>query len=150
MILALFAGLVLANGVFAQSADELGKTIADIHLESMKKVNELMKDRPAAQDLTPKVASLKEETIKKLVELGKKVQSLDQAGKKKVELKVSMAFSSMPADVFKAYSEGQQFYMKTDNNLAKLISSFNIITQYAFFDLLKKQEPQEAERLGIK
>jgi len=27
--------------------------------------------------------------------------------------------------------------------------SFNIITQYANFDLLKKQEPEEAKRLGI-
>ena len=53
-------------------------------------------------------------------------------------------------DVFKPFSEGQQFYMKKDPNLGKLIKDFNIITQYAFFDLLKKQDPKEAERLGIK
>jgi len=30
------------------------------------------------------------------------------------------------------------------------IKFINIITQYAFFDLLKKQAPKEAERLGIR
>ena len=30
-----------------------------------------------------------------------------------------------------------------------LVGSLNIITQYADFDLLKKQAPEEAKRLGI-
>jgi hypothetical protein len=61
-----------------------------------------------------------------------------------------MAFSSIPQDIFKAYSEGQQYYSQKDPNLGKTLKDFNIITQYAFFDLLKKQAPKEAERLGIK
>ena len=134
----------------AQSPDELGKAIADNYLEALKKVNELTKDRPEPKDLTPKVEALKEETIKKMVALGQKVAALDEAGKKKAEAKMAMAFSSIPMDVFKPFSEGQQFYTQKDPNLGKLIKDFNIITQYAFFDLLKKQDPKEAERLGIK
>jgi hypothetical protein len=148
--LVLVCGFTVTNMVLAQSPDELGKIIADTHLESMKKINELMKDRPVPQDLAPKVDALKEETIKKLVELGKKVAALDPAGLKKVESKVAMAFSTVPPDVFKAYTDGQAHYFKADNKLAKEITSFNIITQYAFYDLLKKQDPKEAERLGIK
>jgi hypothetical protein len=33
--------------------------------------------------------------------------------------------------------------------VANLIASFNIIGQYANFDLLWEQTPEEAERLGI-
>jgi hypothetical protein len=148
--LALLCGLVTVMVAQAQSPDELGKAIADNQLESLKKINELMKDRPDPKDLTPKVNALKEETIKKMVALGQKVAKLDAAGQKRVDTKVSMAFGNTPGDVFKAFSAGQQFYAKKDPNLGKTIKDFNIITQYALFYLLKKQEPKEAERLGIK
>lgn len=148
--LALLCGLASVMSTHAQSHDDLGKAIVNNYLEALKKVNELMKARPEAADLSPKVEALKEETIKKMVEVGQKVAKLNEAGKKKVDAKVSMAFGSTPQDLFKAVSEGQQFYAKKDANLGKTIKDFNIITQYALFDLLKKQEPKEAERLGIK
>lgn len=146
-LLCLLASMTLAQ---AQSPNDLGKAIFDNYLEALKKLNDLMKDRPEPAVLTPKVEALKAETIKKMVAVGQKVAKLDEAGKKKVDTKVSMAFGSTPQDVFKAFSEGQQFYSKKDANLGKSIKDFNIITQYALFDLLKKQAPQEAERLGIK
>jgi|WetSurMetagenome_2_1015567.scaffolds.fasta_scaffold192664_2 hypothetical protein len=150
MVLALLCGLALVTLAQAQSPDELGKAIVDNYYDSLKKLTGLMKDQPEPADLTPKVDALKEETIKKMVELGQKVAKLDEAGKKKVDAKVSMGLSNTPMDVFKAFSEGQQFYAKKDAKLGKTIKDFNIITQYALFDLLKKQEPKEAERLGIK
>ena len=148
--LALLCGMTSVTLSQAQSPDELGKAIADNYLEALKRANELMKDKPEPKDLTPKVEALKEETIKKMVAFGQKVAALDEAGKKKAEAKVAMAFSATPMDVFKPFSEGQQFYTKKDPNLGKLIKDFDIITQYAFFDLLKKQDPKEAKRLGIK
>jgi hypothetical protein len=150
MALALLGGLAVAMAAQAQSPDDLGKAIADNYLTALKKVNELMKDRPEPADLSPKVEALKEETIKQMVEVGHKVAKLDDAGKKKVDAKVSMALGNTPGDVFKAFSEGQMFYQKKDPNLGKNIKDFNIITQYGLFDLLKKQAPKEAERLGIK
>ena len=33
--------------------------------------------------------------------------------------------------------------------MANLIAAFNIIGQYANFDLLRRQAPDEAERLGL-
>ncbi|MBM4285873.1 MAG: hypothetical protein FJ128_11600 [Deltaproteobacteria bacterium] len=134
----------------AQSPEDLGKAIFDGYVEALVKVNELMKDKPDPKDLTPKVEALKEETIQKMVELGKKVAALDDAGRKKVDSKLVLAMGTVPGDVFKAFSEGQMHYQKADANLGRLIKDFNIITQYAFFDLLKKQTPKEAERLGIK
>ena len=80
--LALLCGLASVMVAQAQSPDELGKAIADNYLEALKRANELMKDRPEPKDLTPKVEALKEETIKKMVELGKKVEALDAGGQK--------------------------------------------------------------------
>lgn len=85
-----------------------------------------------------------------MVGLGQKVAKLDDAAKKKVIAKVSGVFSSPPGDVFQAFSTGQRFYQQKDAKLGKSIKHFNIITHYALFDLLKKQAPKEAERLGIK
>ena len=52
-------------------------------------------------------------------------------------------------DWYTAFKENQQYYFSKDQELHKIIMSFNIITQYAQFELLKKQEPEEAKRLGI-
>ena len=41
------------------------------------------------------------------------------------------------------------YFDSTDAELYSLITSFNIIGQYANFDLLRQQEPDEAARLGV-
>ena len=96
MALALLCGMVSVTLAQAQSPDALGKAIVDNYLEALKNLNELMKDRPEPGALTPKVDALKEETIKKMVDIGQQVAKLDDAGKKKVDAKVSMAFGSTP------------------------------------------------------
>ena len=52
-------------------------------------------------------------------------------------------------DTYNTFREGHKHYAGLDMNLSNLIASFNIITQYAIFDLLKKQNSAEAKRLGI-
>jgi len=77
--LALLGALASVMSAQAQSPDDLGKAIAANYLDALKKVNELMKARPEAADLSPKMAALKEETIKKMVEVGQKVAKLNEA-----------------------------------------------------------------------
>ena len=62
---------------------------------------------------------------------------------------IGMSINTVPGDVFTAYSKGQSAYQAKDAGLGDLITSFNILTQYANFELLKKQAPEEAKRLGI-
>ena len=54
----------------------------------------------------------------------------------------------LPATTFEAYQQTLTDY-RDDPDLSDLIASFNIIGQYANFDLLRDQEPDEAARLGI-
>lgn len=67
-----------------------------------------------------------------------------------MDSKISSGLNSMynkPA--FNTYMEATNYYMSQDAALHKELSDFNILTQYASFDLLKKQAPEEAARLGL-
>ena len=62
-----------------------------------------------------------------------------------ITLLLLTGLAAWPASV-----QGQQGELaKTHRELANEIAQFNVITQYANFELLKKQLPEEAERLGI-
>ena len=58
------------------------------------------------------------------------------------------AVSAVPSETFEAYQEALDFYFD-DPEVRELISDFNVIGQYANFDLLREQEPEEAARLGV-
>ena len=75
---------------------------------------------------------------------------MSAADRAQVEAKVSSSFSQAAStDWYKAYAKTTTFYTTEDAELGRHVQSFNIITQYAFFELLRKQEPAEAQRLGI-
>ena len=128
---------------------ELGEEIGREYVDAIVTVAEQIAPRPEPEVLRPRLEELKEETVARMVELGRLRQDLDAADRATVNGKVRMAINAVPSDAFSAYAEGQRHYMKTDPELAELIASFNVITQYTDFELLKKQEPEEAKRLGI-
>ena len=81
--------------------------------------------------------------------MGKLRELMNEGDRKTVDAQISLKLNAIPSDLFHLYSQAHQYYSPKDRELAELISGFNIITQYANFDLLKKQAPAEAERLGI-
>jgi hypothetical protein len=128
---------------------ELGREIAGVYEKAMTELTDLLKDKPAINGVQPKVENLKQTCVTKLVELGKLREALDASGKASVDGQLRMKMNSMyNQPVWNAYNEIQQHYFK-DKEFHEIIMSFNIITQYANFDLLKKQAPEEADRLGI-
>lgn len=131
------------------SPDELGQKIADLYAKAMTELTDTLKDKPVADDVRPQIEAMKEDYITKLVEFGRKREALDASGKAKVDSQIRMKLSSLYSDpMFTTFNEIQQHYFK-NREFHKIVMSFNIITQYANFDLLKKQEPEEAARLGI-
>ncbi len=128
---------------------ELGQKIGDLYVQALSEVTEMLKDKPVASEVSPKVAELKEMYVKKLVKLGKSREALDTAGKATVDSRIRLKVNAIYNQPWYAkYNEIQQHYFK-DREFHKSVLSFNIIGQYANFDLLKKQEPEEAKRLGI-
>lgn len=131
------------------SPADLGQKIADVYEKAMTDLTEMLKDKPAVDEVQSDVEALKEDSITKLVELGKLREALDEAGRAKVDLQTRLKANSLySSPIWEAYNDIHQHYFQ-EREFHKIIASFNIITQYASFDLLKKQEPEEAQRLGI-
>ena len=139
-----------------KTPEQLGEEYANeahkLYLDALKDLTAIFKDKPEPADVEEKVKELKESYIKRFVEIGKKQETLEKTGKHMYNKVLSDAIVNKTAntEIFKAYNEANRQYFGVNQNFFKLTNSLNIITQYSDFELLKKQEPKEAERLGIK
>ena len=131
------------------SPADLGDAIGTLYVEAIGAVTEELGPRPEPEALRPKLETMKEGYVSKLVAYGRAREAMAEADRATVDSKIGSAMMRVPNETWTAYSEGQQHYFSSDSDLADLIASFNVITQYANFDLLEKQEPDEAKRLGI-
>ena len=128
---------------------KLGVQIGEVYCEVMGQLMKMLKSRPDVEKIKPKIMELQEKTIQQLVEFGKIREELDEGAKMMANSDIRYEMSNVSMDDFKAFSAAVNDYRPLDNDLANTISEFNTITQYADFDLLKKQKPKEFERLGL-
>ena len=129
---------------------KLGDAIAATWVEAMQKLNTLIQSKPEATAIRGQVERLKEEYIGRLVELGRQREALSANDKAQVVLRTAAGLNAVSNETWYAdYMTLYQHYSTGDQDFANLLASFNILTQYAEFDLLKKQSPEEAARLGI-
>jgi hypothetical protein len=91
--------------------------------------------------------ALKDQYIQIFVELGRRVEALDHTQRGPVNSAVMGAMRELPD--FEWFNSAMDHYRPQDREFANFIASFNVLTQYAFFDLLRQQEPGEAQRLGV-
>jgi hypothetical protein len=132
----------------ADSAENLGLKIGSSYVETLKQVVTILRDKPAPEDALSMLTDMKNWTIDLMVGLGKERAALSEEDRAVVDRVLGNKITSVSPELFKEYQDGQAYY-KDQADLFALIADFNIITQYANFDLLKTQHPQEAERLGI-
>jgi hypothetical protein len=131
------------------SDEEIGKRVGKEYQDAIAEIARMAGPKPDISLIRQPIYDLKERIIKDLVPLGKVRESRDAQHRQKVDAMISSALNSVNMGHFQAFQDAVTFYRPKDNDLANAIAKFNIITQYANFDLLKKQEPKEAERLGI-
>lgn len=128
---------------------EVGEKISNLYSQALEEVGAIVKDSPPASEVGPALAQLKEKYVQELVELGKKREAMEDADRSKVDLNIRIGLQALYGEpVYTAYSEAVTKYFP-DEVVRELLADFNIITQYANFELLKQQEPEEAARLGI-
>ena len=129
--------------------EQLGAEIGDLYVRALSEVTDLLKATPEASGVRDRVQQLRESYITRLVALGRAREAMNAAQRATVDSIILQKISAIGSQSWYAtYGQVQQYYMK-DADFSKLVVSFNIIGQYANFDLLKKQEPAEAKRLGI-
>ncbi len=127
---------------------EIGQKVGDLYVQAMSDLVDSLKNKPVASEVKDKITAMREDYIQQLVQFGRMRESLDQSGRSQVDLQIRIKTNSFNKDDFDVFNDIQQHYFN-ERDFHKVIMSFNIITQYASFDLLKKQAPEEAARLGI-
>jgi hypothetical protein len=133
------------------SPAELGEQIGTVYVNALRDVALLLKDKPEAAAVRSQVEQLKNDTVTKLVELGKAREAMSTSDRAQVDSKITKALDGAAGqDWYTTYNDVWTHYSSADIEFGNLIAAFNVIGQYANFDLLKKQLPDEATRLGIK
>jgi hypothetical protein len=130
------------------SPAELGDQIGDLYVAAIDDVAALLADRPDPAVAATDLADLKEQYIEQMVAFGYQREALDTAGRAVVDARITAALNGVPSATYDAYQAAYAYYGE-DLDVANLIAAFNIIGQYANFDLLRQQEPEEAARLGL-
>jgi len=142
----------------------LGQEIGDVWRDAMTETHAVIESKPPAAEALPEVKQIKEKYVKILVGYGKEREKLDDEGKKKVDRDVlgtlmapenrelAKKYTTLVNSTYCRIVTAAEMAKRSEaeKELAKLLPRMNTITQYADFELLKKQEPQEAKRLGIK
>jgi len=166
LVLSVFVGLLLLGGACGNqeaenapavekpvetvegTAENLGLKIASSYIETLKQIVAILNDKPAPADAMAMLSDMKSWTVDLMVGLGREREALPPEERAVVDLLLNEKIAMVPADLLKAFQDGQAGY-KEDNELFNLIEEFNSITRYANFDLLKSQCPEEAKRLEI-
>jgi ABC-type glycerol-3-phosphate transport system substrate-binding protein len=134
----------------SMDSSELADAVFTTWAEAMQKLDSVLAERPDPASVQTQVEQLKEEYIQKLVALGRQVAALDLGEKATMQAELlSAAMDAGEEDWYVSYSEIYTDYAGSDIEFGNLVADFNILTQYADFDLLKQQAPEEAARLGI-
>ena len=134
----------------ATSPDDLGDEISTLYLAAYDDVIDTLADRPEPGEATARLTELKDQYIEQLVELGHQREELDESARASVDATILSSVMALPDDTLAEFQAVADHYFDSqDSELYYLITSFNVIGQYANFDLLREQEPDEATRLGI-
>lgn len=154
LIAAASAALLFISQPVAADPSEVGEKVGQIWLDALAETAKMVEGTPPIEDIRADFMAMKEAKISELVDLGHQIAEMDAGDKAQVEAKVSSAYTKASIDPevsaqYKAYFEAQKAYQKSDSEFFNELKAINILTQYAFFDLLKKQAPKEAERLGL-
>ena len=124
----------------------LGRRIGAVYHDALRKLHGLL-DGEKQDTIREAVRALKEESIQALVALGREREQLKD--RKAVDDSLAREVQRTPFADFKALTAAVRSYRSSDNDFANLLASFNTLTQYACFELLQKQNPDEAARLKI-
>jgi len=132
------------------SVEELGDEVAQYYFDALDELETLLGRELPADSLRTEVQSLKDKYIATFVSYGHKREAMSEGDRGDFDARVRQAVTlSTPGALDTMNTARASLIDDGETELADEIMSFNIITQYVSFDLLKAQEPEEAQRLGI-
>ncbi len=126
--------------------EALTDEIVENYTACMDELQELTADLPEPDALRPELEQLRDRYIDVFVEIGHRVATHEQETIDQIGRSVMSELYGYDIDWL---TEVSGHYISVDADVANMIADLNIITQYAFFDLLRDQSPEEADRLGV-
>lgn len=135
------------------TAGQAATQIITIYRQAIKKTIELVKDQPDGDTIKEEFEELLNDWQTNLLTIGQHIMVMTESEKNQIERAINMEHMNMQYDdhakqQFTDYSLGIFPYHSTHPNLYQKLKSINIITQFAFFDLLKKQNKDAMEKWG--
>lgn len=134
------------------SAEEIGESMVSLYRRAITETAALVKGQPPADVIRKQFESNLALYQQHMLKLGQHVQHLDPTQKRVVENAIRMEHRHLQSDpaakqLFAEFSSGIHPY-HNDPELYATLKSINIITQFAFFDLLQQQVPDATARWG--
>lgn len=132
------------------SPEAKAEQAAAIYQQALADTIEAMSGDPQPADdvVIEKVTVIRDENAAKLVEIGKLREKMGEDWGTKFDMALTRAFMQEDfRDLQQEYAELQSNYGRSD--AGAITASINILTQYANFELLRKQAPEEAEKYGV-
>lgn len=133
--------------------EELSDEIFTLYEQGMLGMGEILEKYPEAnKQMKADFEKLFDETINQILVFGKVISKKESGETEEIamELMKKMFQATDLSQVLDTYNSRSSEINDFDAELAKKMVAMNTVTQYAFYDLLKEQNPEEAERLGIK
>lgn len=138
----------------SQAADGDGAALADQMVAEYTEMTEayvtLLEEDLPPDELADEIAALKDEYIAIFVAIGHQREALDEEGVAAFNSRALSGIFGLEFDHHDMVNDTlAELNAAGENDLASEINSLNILTQYAQFELLWDQEPDEAERLAL-
>jgi len=132
--------------------------VVDAYQGALAEAVALLENAPPAAEALPKLNAIRAKYVDVLVPLGRERESMNSAAKAQAQSQLMTRMLGVErTDTFKKFQKlATDTYgltrTRTDDEkeFQKALAGLKLITQYAEFERLKKEEPREAERLGIK
>jgi hypothetical protein len=132
------------------SVEELGDEVTQHYFDALDEMETLLGRELPTDSLRTEIQTLKDKYIETFVSYGHKREAMSDGDREVFDARVRQAITlSTPSALDVMSTATASLIADGETELADEIMSFNVITQYVFFDLLKVQEPEEAQRLGI-
>lgn len=135
----------------AAAPEDLAEEVTQHYFDALDRLGAILDQDLEMNGLRDEVGSLKDEYIAVLLPYGRLREEMPDAERDTFDSTVDRAILlSTPPALSKLSATAASLNAAGETSLAEQVASFNIITQYVFFDLLKEQDPLEAQRLGIR
>jgi len=134
----------------AAAPEVLTEEVTQHYFDALDRLGAILDQDLQVADLRDQVGEFKDEYIDVLVPCGYRREGMPDAERETFDSAMNRAILlSTPPALSKPSASVAILNAAGETGLANEVASFNIRTQYVFFELLKEQDPEEAQRLGI-